>query len=129
MLACPLRGPRSGKLAAFANQDSAVMSLRPLVLLLPALLLTACASYMTEVQPVAGKDRYRVSYDAGYHAMSWVDVKNKTRDRAKAFCAEQGRRMIDPQTYSNGATGLGSKKATLVFTCERQPAPAATHQP
>ncbi|HEX7748169.1 MAG TPA: hypothetical protein VF445_05390 [Bordetella sp.] len=99
--------------------------LRPLLLLLPALLLTACASYMTDVQPVAGKDRYRVSYNAGYHAMSWVQVKNKARERAKAFCVEQGRRMVDPEAYSNDATGLGSKEATVVFTCEQPPQPAA----
>lgn len=117
MLARPLQGALRYT-GGLANQDSAVKPLRPLLLLLPALLLTACASYLTEVQPVAGKDRYRVSYNAGYHAMSWVDVKNKARDRAKAFCAEQGRRMIDPETYSNGATGLGAKEATLVFTCE-----------
>lgn len=98
--------------------------LRPLLLLLPALLLTACASYMTEVQPVAGKDRYRVSYNAGIHAMSWVDVKNKTRERAQAFCAEHGRRMVNPETYSNGATGLSAKEATLVFTCELPPTPS-----
>ena len=98
-------------------------SLRLLLLLSPALLLAACASHMSEVQPVAGKDRYRVSYNAGMRAMSWVDVKNMAIGRAKAFCAEQGGRMIDPDSYSNGATGLGSKEATLVFTCEQPAAP------
>ncbi|HEY0294636.1 MAG TPA: hypothetical protein VGC69_04780 [Bordetella sp.] len=96
-------------------------SLRLLLLLPPALLLAACASHMSEVEPV-GKDRYRVSYNAGMHAASWVEVKNTARERARAYCSGQGLRMTQPETYSNSATGLGAKEATLVFTCEKPPA-------
>jgi putative hemolysin len=97
-------------------------------LLLPLALLTACASHMSEVQPV-GKDQYRVSYNAGMRAGTWVEIKNKTRDRAQAYCAEQGMRMVKPETFSNGATGLGAKEATLVFTCEKPPAPSENSAP
>jgi len=103
------------------------MSLR-LSLLLPLALLAACASHMSEVEPVA-KDQYRVSYNAGIHAATWVEIKNKTRERAAAYCAEQGLRMVKPETYSNAATGLGAKEATLVFTCEKPPVPAEHTQP
>jgi hypothetical protein len=88
----------------------------------PLVLLAACASHLSEVEPVA-KDRYRVTYNAGFHRASWVEIKNATRERAKAYCESQGRRMVRPETYSNEATGLSSKEATLVFTCEIPPAP------
>lgn len=99
-----------------------------LSLLVPLALLTACASHMSEVEPVA-KDQYRVSYNAGMHAATWVEIKNKARERAEAYCAAQGLRMVKPETFSNGATGLGAKEATLVFTCEQPPAPPEHTQP
>ncbi len=97
-----------------------------LTLLPPVLLLCACSS-MSEVAP-ADEGRYRVSYDAGMRAQTWVEIKNITRDRARAFCAARGARMVQPEVTSNHATGLMPKKATVTFACEPLPAPSGQQQ-
>lgn len=98
------------------------------LLLLPSVLLAACAS-MSEVEPVSdapGNNQYRVSYNAGMESASWVEIKNTARDRAREYCAAQGLRMIKPEVTSNHATGLLPKEATVTFTCDR---PAAAPRP
>ncbi|SAI57136.1 lipoprotein [Bordetella ansorpii] len=97
--------------------------LRHLPLLSCLLLLSACSS-ISEVTP-AGKDQYRVSYNAGMRAMTWVELKNATRDRAKAYCEAQGQRMVRPEVTSNHATGLMPKEAIVTFSCEALPEPSA----
>lgn len=91
--------------------------------LLSCLLLGACSS-ISEVTPV-GHDQYRVSYNAGMKAMTWVELKNATRERAEAYCRDRGQRMVRPETTSNHATGLMPKKAIVTFSCAPRPDPAA----
>ncbi|WP_144638618.1 hypothetical protein [Bordetella genomosp. 13] len=97
--------------------------LRHLPLLLCLSLLAACSS-ISEVTPV-GKEQYRVSYNAGMRAMTWVELKNATRDRAQAYCQQKGQRMVRPEVTSNHATGLMPKKAIVTFSCEAQQEPSA----
>ncbi|WP_313624431.1 hypothetical protein [Achromobacter sp.] len=78
-------------------------------------LLTACSS-MSEVTSV-DKDLYSVTYSSGTQLLSWVEIKNKTMERADEHCQSLGRRLIKPKVTSNHATGLGSKRATVTFEC------------
>jgi hypothetical protein len=101
-----------------------VKSLR--LLLLPIVMLPAACAEMSQVGPVSeapGNKQYRVTYNAGMQAATWVEIKNAARDRARAYCTEQGLRMIKPEVTSNHATGLMPKEATVTFTCEKPPAP------
>jgi len=96
-----------------------VKPLRHLPLLTCLLMLGACSS-ISDVTP-AGKDQYRVSYNAGMRAMTWVELKNATRERAEAYCQDKGLRMVRPEITSNHATGLMPKEAIVTFSCDAQP--------
>lgn len=99
------------------------MKLRLLTILLPAVLLLGACSSMSEVASV-GHDRYRVSYNAGMRAQTWVEIKNATRAQAQSYCEQRGERMVRPEVTSNHATGLMPKEAVVTFSCEPRPAPA-----
>jgi len=98
------------------------VKLRLPILLLPAVLLLGACSSMSEVAP-AGQDRYRVSYNAGMRAQTWVEIKEATRAQAKAYCEQRGERMVRPEVTSNHATGLMPKEAVVTFSCEARPKP------
>lgn len=86
------------------------------------LLLGACSS-ISDVTPV-GKEQYRVSYNAGMRPMTWVELKNATRERAQDYCQAKGQRMVRPEITSNHATGLMPKEAIVTFSCQDEPKPA-----
>lgn len=94
------------------------MNVRVLLVLPFLLLLGACAASNgnNTVVAVSG-DTYQVSYNAGFNPISWVEIKNRTLERADSYCAELGMKMIQPTITSNNATGLIPKEATTRFRC------------
>lgn len=79
-------------------------------------LLNACATQDGQVRPIA-PDTYEVGYYAGLKPLSWVEIKNRTLERADAYCAAMDRRMVNPVVTSNKATGLIPKEASTRFRC------------
>lgn len=79
-------------------------------------LLSACATQDGQIRPVA-PDTYEVGYYAGFKPLSWVEIKNRTLERADAYCAAMDRRLVNPEITSNKATGLTPKEATTRFKC------------
>ena len=106
-----------------AAPPNGIVMLSRFALLLPLALLTACGS-MKPVQQV-DKERYQVSYNAGFKAMTWVEIKNVARQEAENHCASLGRQYARPEITSNRATGLMPKEATITFSCDAPKTKAA----
>ena len=88
-----------------------------LLSVLPALaLLGACATQDGEVRRLAD-NTYEVGYYAGLKPLSWVEIKNRTLEKADAYCAALDLKMVDPVITSNKATGLVPKEAITRFKC------------
>ena len=94
------------------------MNVRVLLALPSLLLVTACAtSHNNNTVVAVSDDMYEVSYNAGINLISWVEIMNRTLQRADSYCAERGLKMIQPTITSNKATGLIPKEATTRFRC------------
>lgn len=92
------------------------MNKRLLPILSALALLGACASQDGQVRRVAD-GTYEVGYYAGLKPLSWVEIKNRTLEKADAYCTAQDLKMVDPVITSNKATGLKPKEAITRFKC------------